>query len=735
MHAKRPTKYLPDGTVNPKWKPHASGRNRSMFERGKFLAWDGEGINVNAPVNGAQQHNYIYLANSNGNEIYDRDGLSTKACFNLMLDEAKANPNCIHVIFGGSYDVNNMFKDILKAKLEDIATSSNDNAVIWGRYAIKYTPRKSLFLARFKPDGNYFTKDKSGKNVPNYDVSFTLWDVIGFFQDNFINTVDKWLGKDYEHYNLIAEGKEKRHAFNTVTVEYLREYNSAELITLVDLMQRLQSALLKLELPIKRWDGAGSIATAMCTKHNVKQALGTYDAIGKWTKLELPAPIQTATQHAYFGGRIELIQYGYHPSKVYHYDINSAYPFIQSTLPSLTSGKWKHHKKPHIDSISSFSIFLVKWNTPWARICPFPYRSEMQRKILYPENGLSWVWYPEVITALNAANTIPSCSRWSISLLECWEFIPDDTAFLPYSFILPYYESRRKMVQDSKADGILRGEEKVIKLGINSLYGKTAQHVGFNVQEGRIPALHNLAYAGYVTSGTRAMIFNACITNPDSIIAIATDGIFSTQPLDLSISKTKELGKWDVTIHDSMVMVQSGFYWLLDGVSWKGWSRGFDRVVGTGKNAAQKEKSYQTKMFSQVKHVLNAWESSLSHVYFDCTRFITLNTALVSERWFKRWRTWYSMGHDLYAEGKQPQLGRMLKLNPSGTKRIDDISNLSSIPNPAHSLVKTLPVDNHTPSVLSSIYILPWTYAENDIDEVEGIPINIIDIEHSDSYL
>lgn len=735
MHGRHTTKYNKDGTLNPNYKPHKGGKKLSAFKRGAFIAYDGEGINTGKPINGTQYHKYIYLANSLGGEIYDRDGLQTKSCFNFLLDTAKANPNRIHVIFGGSYDVNNMFRDIPRKKLEEITDKNRENPVIWAGYAIKYTPRKSLFLARYKTGGKFFIKLPNGKNEPNYDISLTLWDTIGFFQDNFIGTIEKWLGKNYEYYNLIAEGKAKRQSFDKVTLEYLREYNSAELKTLVDIMEHLQSALLKLDLTIRRWDGAGSIATAMCTKHGVKSALGNIGKSGKWEKLILAPPIQTATQHAYFGGRIELIQYGYHNDKVYHYDINSAYPFIQSTLPALTAGKWIHHTKPDINTMSPFSLYLVKWSTPHARICPFPYRSDMQRKILYPEEGMAWIWYPEIIAALDAKENNLSCAKWKISLLECWEFISNDCEYQPYTFILDYYEARRIMVNQTKVDSIPRGEEKVIKLGINSLYGKTAQHVGFNVQAGRIPPLHNLAYAGYITSGTRAMIFQACIQKPDSIIAICTDGIFSTAPLSVEISTTKEMGRWEEKIHDAMVMVQSGFYWLRDKDDWKGWSRGFDRAVGTGRTPAAKEKSYQKQMTGQVTKVLNAWNDGFDHTFFDCTRFITLNTALISDKWFDRWCSWYSMGHDLKADGKQSQIGRMLKLNPSGTKRIEEITSMQTISNPSRSLIKTLPVDNHTPSLLSGIYVLPWTVDENGIEEYEEVPIPIIDLEHTDSYL
>ena len=735
MHARYPRKYNEDGSINPKWHPRKSGKMKSDFNRGEFVAWDGEGINYGTPQNGAQPHKYVYLCNSKNAALYSLSGLSTTECFDLLLAASKSYPHAIHVIFGGSYDINNMLRDIPKSKLENVCAGEGENPVTWGQYAIRYTPRKCLFVGHYRHKSTRFVTDNKGKFKPDYDSSIVLWDVIGFFQCSFIEAIEKWLGKDYKDYQLIAEGKSQRYNFANVSVEYMQLYNHAELDALVELMQRLQQALISLDLTITRWDGAGSVAAAMCRKHNVREAFGRRDVSGKFLRLQLPPSVNEACEHSYFGGRIEMIQFGTYQDKVYHYDINSAYPNIQRTLPALSCGKWRYVTKPDITVIHAFSVIHVQWDTPYAVICPFPYRSLMQNKILYPEQGEGWYWYPEVKAALTVASTYAYARMWKIKLIEAYEFIPSDDCYFPYSFIEGYYNARQRLVILTKKDGIPRGEEKVLKLGLNALYGKTAQHTGFKASEGNIPTYHNLAYAGYITSGTRAMLFMAASANPKSIIALATDGIFSTSQLDVSLSNIKEIGKWELKLHDSIIMGQSGFYWLLDGKNWSAWSRGFDKVTGDGKTAIARQKSYNRKLKKQVDKVRRAWREGDTFTFFECTRFITLKSALISDLWFSRWCTWFSIGTDSYLKGEQPEIGRKLELSPMGTKRSMSSSKLTDYQKAADSLILTIPTQNHTPNVLSNKYVLPWTIPEIEIKEIDGVDVQIVDNEHMDSYI
>jgi hypothetical protein len=626
-------------------------------------------------------------------------------------------------------------KDFTRYDLNKIADKEYPYPVKFGEYAIIYTPRKQLSIMKYRTPDKIFHYDKKKGYVPDYELTCTLWDVIGFFQSTFLEAVEKWLGKDYEDYKLILEGKSLRYDFKNVNIDFIKRYNEAELKALVKLMEKLHESLTLLELPITRYDGAGAIASAMCRKYEVKSALGIENEEGVWNKLVFSPELQQACQCAYFGGRIELIQYGYHQGKVYHYDINSAYPNIQRTLPALSKGRFVKTKERDLSKLNDFSLCRVRWTTPHCDICPFPYRSELQLKILFPDKGMGWYWLPEVKAAFEVKASSEKYSKWSIKVKEVYTFKPDIDCYKPYEFIERYYDYRQQLIRESKETGALNGQEKVIKLGLNSLYGKTAQHIGYKVSTGHIPTLHNLAYAGYVTSGTRAMIYKAAMTAPGSIIAIATDGIFSTAPLQVECSTKKELGLWEYTEHDSMIMVQAGFYWILEKGKWRGLSRGFDRVQGQGKTIEEKEADYQHNMRKQIQTLLTAWQEKQSCCYFPCTRFITLASALVSDNWFKRWRTWYELGTDLFHKGEQPVIGRKLALTVSGTKRMDNYSPRAKNINPWLALIKTSPMENHAEYELSKPYILPWTVNESDEQEVEGVPIMTIELEAQHSSL
>ena len=52
----------------------------------------------------------------------------------------------------------------------------------------------------------------------------------------------------------------------------------------------------------------------------------------------------------------------------------------------------------------------------------------------------------------------------------------------------------------------------------------------------------------------------AALTRPDEIVAFATDGIYSLQPLDVSIPVEKTLGEWEMQKGDKGSFIQSGVY-------------------------------------------------------------------------------------------------------------------------------------------------------------------------------
>src|SRR5215831_13625996 len=59
-----------------------------------FIAWDGEGIEEDG------EQRYALLANSVGDSIVSREGLSSTDVFSLLLDTKKRHPGAIHIGYG-----------------------------------------------------------------------------------------------------------------------------------------------------------------------------------------------------------------------------------------------------------------------------------------------------------------------------------------------------------------------------------------------------------------------------------------------------------------------------------------------------------------------------------------------------------------------------------------------------------------------------------------------------------
>lgn len=701
-------KYLPTGEPNPLWRSQAgrkkprntprknsseydkdrkrSGKSLTLFESGVFVGIDGEGADIE------NQHRYIMLSSSTGKRITSLDGLPSTEIFNYLLDLGKETPKGIFCIYGGSYDFNFWLKDLPKEKIEKIVENDGKAYVVHEGYAIRMVQRK--FFAVKKWAGIQDEKDKG----------VLVWDVIGFFQSAFVGAIKQWI-PDYPKLDLIIEGKSRRSDFKESELDFIADYTDAELDALVQLMEKLRQGIKDLGLQIKGWHGAGAIATAMLTAHNTKKVYA-----------ELPKEVYEASKHAYFGGRIEIGKYGRHNGTVYHYDINSAYPAGQRFLPALAGGHWINRGKNY-DPRSSRNVLiisLVKWSDfedePFN---PFPYRSWAQMKVLFPSAGYNWIWKPELAAALDAKEKYGK-ERWQIEIEDSWEFIPDPNAPLPFEWIPEYYETRQKIVAESKRTKKPNGQEKAIKLGISSLYGKQAQRVGYDEKKLKAPPYHNLAYAGWITSYTRATLYTAAMQAPDKIICLSTDGIYSQVPLDLNCPKEKILGEWDYQMHDEMTLIQSGVYFLRDGDELTCYSRGFDKFH----TPEGIKEAYDI--------IIDGWRNKHYNIRLACTRFITLKSALIGGDWWDRWLTWYE-----FVDKKTGEKGRSLKLSPVGSKRDPIIEYKSKKCRPDLEMQNTLPLYNLTPYVISDQHNIPW----DDLKE-EGEPDDsIVADEHSIGYI
>jgi hypothetical protein len=681
-------RYLPDGTENPRYKKRKrpsgpSGKNLSKFARGKFVAWDGEGVTL---ADG--KHIYAMLCTSAADEpsLINLRGLGTLDCLDMLCRVGQRERNAIHVAFVASYDVNMILADVSPAVLKSVWAGKW--TIIGGQYIVCYRARKSFTVKRWE-------RRKRGQPPLANRPGIVLWDVFGFFQSSFVEACSKYLGHDWPGLDEVRRQKARRSIFSTDEINDIHHYCKLECSLLVQLMERLRDYLDTAELPVRRWDGAGACAAALLQREGIQQH-----------KALFPPDIRRAAQYAYAGGRMEVCRYGnIRDTPIYHYDINSAYPTAMCTVPSLAAGRWHHHKvRPAYRPEYPFSLYRISWDLSDGVMYPFFWRA-YNCSIYFPASGHGWYWGPEVEAALVAQGQ--GIFRGRITVHEAYHWEPSDATVEPFEWLPKLYEQRKSW----KREGV--GAEKVIKLAINSLYGKCAQHLGGTADAP--PRYHQLEWAGYITSYTRAMLYKAALPalHNKNIIMCATDALYSLEPLDVPTGD--KLGQWEAHTHCGATVVQSGVYWTDD--------RHRDGSIISGSFCRGFDKGSLNR-----DNIIAAWANGQTHFEASLTRFVTMGSALAGKKSIAHWCRWRTVP-------------RMLSLTSDGTKRVDELdpADWTRAHGPHTGLIHTraaLPAAQAAGQKMSAPYPLPWVPEPSvrpDDPTLDGVSLRVLEAEAYDT--
>jgi hypothetical protein len=578
---------------NSKWETDESYLARP------FVAWDGEGV---TRLTG-NEHLYVLLAvkssDGDGDYLANPEGMGTAQIFDFVLAFAERNPGAINVIYGGGYDFNMWLRDFTRNDLEAVYQKKY---YTWKGYRIGWRKGKSFYLCRVNGNG-----EKLGKGIMIYDC-------VSFFQCTFVDACDSYLGESWHERAMIVKNKALRSTFDVSDIPNVRKYNDAELVNLIALMSELRDRLNKVGLRPRRWDGPGAVAAALLMREKIKE----YEAV-------CPPGVAKAARYAYAGGRFELIRFG-HVTKhrVYEADINSAYPAALRSVPNLAKGHWEHVIGD--PGKQDFALYHIEYHAvetePWqigiSRAQPFFHRRE-NGAVCWPQNAMGWYWSPEY----NTGQAYIAMLGGTIKVHEAWVFHPS-TDDKPFAFVDALYNKRRALKKAK--DGAHVG----IKLGLNSLYGKLCQQVGWELTKKglRIPPFHQLEWAGFTTSYCRAEILRACLPQIESVIAFETDAVFTDKKLDLTYGT--ELGDYELTIFKTLTYIQSGvaFGELMDGTAIEK-CRGIDKgslLRSTVVRRMQGEEGYGPK--GENDRQAPAMQ----------TRFVGAGVALAQN--FSRWRKW-----------------------------------------------------------------------------------------------
>jgi hypothetical protein len=260
---------------------------------------------------------------------------------------------------------------------------------------------------------------------------------------------------------------------------------------------------------------------------------------------------------------------------------------------------------------AEWAIYRVHWsvpeNTPWP---PFPFRIQQSRQIIYPTSGYGYYHAAEVRAALAM---FPGCIEVTDSYTIETYCRQNDCDGKPFAFIPEYFAYRDRLKREGSQAQL------TIKLGLNSLYGKTAQGVGWGEQK---PPYQSYLWAGMITAGTRAMLLDAIRQNPETVLWTATDGIVSTEPLNLDCGD--QLGEWEAGTADSVFCVQTGVYEVRKDGEITVRSRGF------GKRETN---------FDAIKKAFDIDPINGHHSYV-VTRFVGLGSALARKEFWNHFGRW-----------------------------------------------------------------------------------------------
>lgn len=401
---------------------------------------------------------------------------------------------------------------------------------VWYRdYDIDYLPRQYLKVRRVRIVHDLETGQE--RRVGIKGSQRTIYETFGFFQKSFLKVLEEFNVGSVEERRAIADSKVRRGDDEWRITQVERDYCALECQLLGELMLRLREYCEGAGIVPRSWNGAGKLAKALLNSHHMPKA----DQVAEW----VPREVMDLANMAYYGGRFEITRTGLIDQEVHEYDIRSAYPDAMRFLPCLEHGRWekadpqtlKSHKGLYVSAVT-FSGRHQSEGT--GQLGALPVRSR-EGHLYWPLRGGGVYWSPEIESAERMGFNVKRKGGWVFH---------KNCNCQPFNWIEPIYDYRRSIGSS--------GPGYPIKLAINSLYGAQAQRKG-NGQ------FANMVWAGLTTAFTRAKLNDAISLNPGRIVMVATDAVYSLDPLPLEIGE--KLGQWEHAALNGLFIVQPGLYW------------------------------------------------------------------------------------------------------------------------------------------------------------------------------
>lgn len=467
-----------------------------------YIGIDGEGV-------GRLPHRYTLLAASNESgtfrahvEAKPGERLTTVQCLDFILSLPTNRTKIFAYAF--NYDLTKILEDVDDKTLyflfrPELRQREKDKAML-GPRPVKWKGY-SLNL-----QGTKFTLKKKSKRV-------IIWDVFKFFQGKFVKALKDWKVGTNAVQDKIQGMKEKRSEFVEDNREAIREYCYSECRALAELVRKLVMSHEEAGLKLTKFYGAGSSGAAMLSVMGIKEKIRP-----------VPDAMRESVASAFFGGRFENAMVGPVREELWSYDISSAYPYQTTFLPCLEHAEWVLTKDEALAAKSRIALvqYRLHANPRIEHWGPFPFR-ERDGSISFPaSSGGGWVWQDEY---RQGKKLYPR----NVEFIQAWLY-RHDCQCRPFARIPEYY--RHRLILGKEGPGI------VIKLAVNSCYGKLAQSIGNAM-------FNSWIWAGLITSGCRAQIleFLSLHKKRENMLMVATDGIVTRERINPPVPLDTETGE------------------------------------------------------------------------------------------------------------------------------------------------------------------------------------------------
>lgn len=504
-------------------------RSTAKQER-PFVGCDGEGCGTDD--SGRQLYRLFRMGNR---ELYTGQPLRTEELLDFICDEPTGS---ILVGFAFGYDVTMILRDLPPAQVKRLfqpkRLGQGFSPYVWFKnFNIDYLPRQYFKVCRVRVERD--TNGRERRKVIKGSTR-TIYETFGFFQKSFLKVVQEFgIGSEAER-NIVKENKSRRAEFSTIGDEE-RRYCGLEVNMLAELMEKLRDYCTAAGIVPRTWNGAGKLAGALHALHETPTAQTVASLV--------PNGVGEFANLAYYGGRFEISRLGNINQEVYEYDIRSAYPDVMRRLPCLLHGTWQKvdaktledHGRRNDRLYIAAGSFKARRDRDGSVPCfgGLPIRSK-EGHLYWPAQGAGVYWSPEIESAKRLGFAFKATGGW-LYTKQC--------SCTPFDWIEPLYEYRRSIGSG--------GPGYPIKLGINSLYGLTAQRKG----NGKYT---NMIWAGLITAMTRAKLNDAIAANPKSVVMVATDAVYSVDPI-VGLDCDVRLGCWEENRLEGIFIVQPGLYW------------------------------------------------------------------------------------------------------------------------------------------------------------------------------